>query len=160
VIQPYAQTDWSGRTVRAAFATTDPILAIFFAVIRREAVRSIRNGGFLIEPSRGAISPGAVKSEIVIERFYFFTVEEADSSGRSDLLADGFVHVVDRDGFATSDAPIRFDEWRSPSVGPVVMRLPVSPEDFPFRGSIVRHGDESVVHSWLRYKERLARQAG
>ncbi len=142
-LKPRPQTDWSGKPVEAVFATADPIWAIFFATLDRgKCVGSIRNGGFLVESPGGAL-----------ERFYFFSVDETNRD--VELLTNGFVHVVPSDGFATLRTPVRFDEWHNPSPVPVLARVAVGPEDFPFRDAITRHGSESVFASQLQYRARL-----
>jgi hypothetical protein len=142
-LMPRAQDDWSGRPINAVFATSDPIWSIFFATINRAAVNgSIRNGGLLI-----------VTPQTTSERYYFFSVEESGTARQ--VLQPGYVHLLEREGFQTSAAPVRFDEWHQDEPVRVVKRLPVSIEDFPFRSSIARHPAEPTVASWSNYRKRI-----
>jgi len=144
VLEPGPQTDWSGRPIQAVFATADPIWPMFFATMNWSRLAgSIRNGGFLVE-----------KMNRECERFYLFSAN-TDSTG-SDLFQKGTVHLVDREGFATNPCPVRFDEWHCPSPVPVLARLDVELQDFPFRDAVTRHTEEESVYlTWLRYRSRV-----
>jgi hypothetical protein len=130
VFEPNDQTDWDGRPVRAVFATSDGIWPIFFAVVNRARVRSLRNGCL---PGRNGTS-------------YWFSIE-ADPA-HSDSWRDGFVYVLPRDGFTPH--PIG-SEWTCPHPVRPLTRLPVSPSDFPFLGRVLSHKrSESTVTTILK----------
>lgn len=144
-LEPRAQDDWIGRPINAVFATSDPIWSIFFATINRAAVDgSIRNGGLLIDVPQSAN-----------ERYYFFSVSEGGAAGQ--VLQPGYVHLLRREGFQASSAPVRFDEWHGEEAVRVVKRLAVGVGDFPFAGVIARHPVEARVATWVNYRRRVFR---
>jgi hypothetical protein len=69
---------------------------------------------------------------------------------------DGVVHVVSRAGFEpTGQGPVRFDEWANTERVPIVAKIPIAPEDFPFLENVTGHSqDEPPTETWLRFKER------
>jgi len=143
-LKPGPQSDWNGKPIRAVFATSDPIWPIFFATLKTESLGgSIRNGGFLVDVNG------------FHRRYCFFSVHEA--SQLNQLWAQGTVYIVDRNGFTTNPAPVRFDEWHHLDSVPVVGRLKVDLEDFPFVDSVTTHRNgESGYLTWLQYKSRLS----
>lgn len=104
---------------------------------------SIRNGGLLIDTPRATH-----------ERYYVFSV--AESGTPRQVLRPGYVHLLEREGFVTSDAPVRFDEWHRQEPVRVVKRLPVSTEDFLFRDAIARHPDEPTSATGWNYRKRIS----
>ena len=142
---PGPQTRWDQVPIEAVFATSDPIWPMFFATMNWEVLQgSVRNGGFAVETGDGSL-----------ERYYFFSADTGDDE--SDVLMEGHVHIVPRSGFTTNPAPVRIDEWHSTSAVPVLARLRVEPDVFPFREMISRHtSDEPVQVTWHQYRESLS----
>jgi hypothetical protein len=143
-LEPREQTDWSGAPTVAVFASGDGIWPLFFALLNRSTWRgSIRNACLVVD-----LAPQES------ERFYFFSVNKETLAG--DAWTDGVVHVLPRDTFEpTGRGPVRFDEWSSKAAVPIVARIPVSPQDFPFLGNVTGHAeDEPPLETWLRFKER------
>jgi hypothetical protein len=142
-LTPRPQTDFDGNPTEAVFATGDGVWPIFFAIVDRATFRgSMRNGCFVVD------RPAP-------QRYYFFSVNK-------DWLAqnawcNGTVYVLPKTHFRQSDTnPIHFDEWVSQTTVRPLMKLPVSPSDFPFLSRVAGHTErESIFVSWLRYKERV-----
>ena len=137
--------DWNGNPIQAVFATRDPFWPLYFALLNRQALSgSLRNGCFLVEHS---------SSEV--ERFYFFSVHQDDL--HANIWSDGFVYILPGDTFhPTTSGTIRFDEWASEQAVPVIAKLPVSPNDFPFLHKVAGHEEsESIFTTWLSYKKRI-----
>ena len=146
---PGPQTRWDQVPIEAVFATSDPVWPVFFATMNWDVLQgSVRNGGFAVETGDASL-----------ERYYFFSADTGDDEG--DVLTEGHIYMVSRDGFTTNPAAVRIDEWHSPRAVPVLARLRVEPDDFPFRDMIARHhSDEPVQVSWHRYKERVSQAGG
>jgi hypothetical protein len=145
VLEPKAQNDWNGHSVRAVFATRDMFWPMYFALLNRSALTgSLRNGCFLVE-----------QAPFQEERFYFFSVNQENLA--SDIWSDGFVYILPGDSFhPTTSGQVRFDEWASEQAVSVIAKLPVSPADFPFLRQVSGHDEkESIFATWLRYKGRL-----
>jgi hypothetical protein len=104
---------------------------------------SIRNGCFDVE-----VPPQ-------LESFYFFSVNQ--ESLRSKIWSDGVIYILRGDTFRpTTSGTVHFDEWASEEAVPVVAKLRVSPDDFPFLHQVTGHDEnESIFTTWLKYKERL-----
>ena len=146
VLEPREQIDWNGNPIQAVFATRDPFWLLYFALLDRQVLSgSLRNGCFLIE-----------RSSSQVERFYFFSVNQEDL--QKNIWSDGFVYLLPGDTFyPTTKGNIRFDEWASEQAVPVVAKLPVSPDDFPFLHQVSGHEEsESIFTTWLLYKERIS----
>lgn len=145
LLEPRDQIDWNGTSQRAVFATGDAFWPMYFALLDRDVLAgSIRNGCFVVER---AVSE--------IQRFYFFSVNE-ESLG-SNIWSDGTVYILPEEPFRpTTGGEIRFDEWASEQAAPVIAKLQISPEDFPFLRQVTGHNEnESIFTTWLRYKGRL-----
>lgn len=142
-LKPGPQSDWSGKPIKAVFATSDPIWSIFFATLNTKSLGgSIRNGGFLVEASNE------------LKRYYFFSVHAASELAK--LWTQGTVHIIDRKDFTSNSVAVRFDEWHHLEPVPVTARIDVNAEDFPFSNSVSAHQDGETVHqTWLLYKTRL-----
>ena len=139
------QIDWNGNPLQAVFATRDPFWPLYFALPNRQRLSgSLRNGCFLVEHSSSQV-----------ERFYFFSVNQEDL--KKNIWSNGFVYILPSDRFhPTTKGNIRFDEWASEQAVPVVAKLPVLPQDFPFLHQVSGHAEsESIFTTWLRYKERI-----
>jgi hypothetical protein len=144
VLEPALQTDYSGRQIRAVFASGDGIWPLFFAVVDHATYRgSLRNGCWVITDHKGRS-----------ERFYFFSLNQAML--KQGPWTDGTIYILPREGFAqTSRGIVRFDEWASETAVRPVAKLPVSPEDLPLLAQVTGHEEtESMLVSWLLFKRR------
>jgi hypothetical protein len=141
---PNQQTDYNGRRMTAVFATGDGVWPIFFAVLDQASYSgSLRNGCFVVTDHKGAE-----------RRFYFFSINAEMRRRRP--WTDGMVYVLPRGSFEpTSRGTLRFDEWASPDPVQPLVKLPVSPSDFPFLHAVTGHDEgESIYVSWWRFKKR------
>lgn len=115
---------------QAVFATSDPVWAIYFAVLRRHRPFGTRNGSLGI--AGGQVYP----------RWYHFSIRRPlDTATR---FGPGSLYVLPRAPF-TAEPPYRgvFDtaQWVSPSPVRPLARIDVTPNDFPFLNSVVSHRD-------------------
>jgi hypothetical protein len=129
---------------RAVFATDDPVWAMWFALLARgHGLRSTRNGAWSI--------CGDVQN-----RLYFFSVDSDQPN--AELLSDGWLYVLPRDGFTAEPAVARLiqsGQWVNPNPVRPLARFAVAPADFPFTSVIGRH---TSTESMLRtlWKARTA----
>ena len=142
-LTPRSQTDFDGNPVNAVFATGDCVWPMFFAIVDQTTFRgSMRNGCFVVDGSEP-------------QRYYFFSVYK-EWLAKSEWC-NGTIYVLPKATFRRSDTnAIRFDEWICEAPVRPLMKLPISPSDFPFLSRVAGHNEkESIYVSWLRYKERV-----
>jgi hypothetical protein len=148
-LEPKEQTDFSGKRVKAVFATRDSIWSIFFAILDMSQYQgSLRNACWVIgDGTRGE------------NRYYFFSINR---SPMEDVWTDGMVYILPGEEFAAaSRGVVRFDEWLCNSSMDPIARLPIAARDFPFKSRVAVHKEgESMLISWLRYKGRTRRPVG
>jgi hypothetical protein len=131
---------------QAVYATSDPVWAIYFAVLQRGTRFSTRNGSIGI--AGGGVYP----------RRYFFSV----NASAGERFGTGSLYILPRDGFV-AEPPFRgvFDtaQWVSPTAVRSLARLDVTPDDFPFRHLVVTHSDrEPMLVTWAKSALRARRQ--
>jgi hypothetical protein len=115
--EPRGQETYTGDPVEAVFATDDGIWVLFFAVVARPPVWSLRNACNV----RGG------------RRRYFFAIDTDPLAAQS--WTDGAVYLLPPDTFMqTYDA-----EWISPTPVRPRARLAVSRADFPYADRVFRH---------------------
>jgi hypothetical protein len=115
--EPRGQETYTGDPVEAVFATDDGIWVLFFAVIARPPVWSLRNAC-------------NVRSD---RRRYFFAIDTDPAAPES--WTDGAVYLLPPDTFTqTYDA-----EWISSSPVRPRARLAVTRADFPYADRVFRH---------------------
>lgn len=115
--EPRAQDTYTGDPVEAVFGTDDGIWVLFFAVIARPPVWSLRNACNV----RGD------------RRRYFFAIDSDPDAAES--WTDGAVYLLPPDTFTqTYDA-----EWISPTPVRPRARLAVTRTDFPYADRVFRH---------------------
>jgi hypothetical protein len=130
--EPRAQETYTGEPVEAVFATDDGIWVLFFAVVARPPVWSLRNACNV----RGD------------RRRYFFAIDTDPGAAKS--WTDGAVYLLPLDTFTqTYDA-----EWISPTPVRPRARIAVSRADFPYAGHVFRH---RFGESDAAFMARLAR---
>lgn len=147
ILTPRIQENYRGDEIRAVFASSDAIWAMFFAIIDRERYRgSLRNGSFLLS------RPGKNS-----ERYYFFSINK-EMVGKSPWRS-GSVYILPRASFNQSGTgSVRFDEWFSEEPVIPTAKIDISPGDFPLFERVGTHSEsESIYLTWIKYKKRLKR---
>ena len=115
--EPRGQKTYTGKPVDAVFATDDGMWVLFFAVVARPPVWSLRNACNV----RGD------------RRRYFFAIDTDPAAPES--WTDGAVYLLPPDTFTqTYDA-----EWISPTPVRPRARLAVTRSDFPYANNVFRH---------------------
>jgi hypothetical protein len=120
---------------QAVFATSDPVWAIYFAVLQRHRPFGTRNG------SLGLAGAG------VYPRWYHFSIQRPlDLAAR---FGPGSIYILPRGPFSL-EPPLRgvFDtaQWVSPKPVEPLARIDVTPDDFPLLDMVVTHRDRDP---WL-----------
>jgi hypothetical protein len=144
VLEPLEQTDYSGKRIKAVFASRDGIWSMFSAILNTTGYRgSLRNGCWVV--GRGSRE----------QRFYFFSVNEQMMAERT--WTEGMIYILPGRTFELTDRRVvRFDEWASREAVKPIAKLAVGPGDFPFLGQVAGHREgESILKSWLWYKRRV-----
>jgi hypothetical protein len=115
--EPRPQTRATGEPATAVFATPDPVWPLYFAILRRDVVRSLRN----------------MPLYAAGRRFYYFSLSEP----LEDAIGDaGFVYLLPAETFGPGWGKL---EWESAAPVRPLCRLPVTPADFPFLDRVLRH---------------------
>jgi hypothetical protein len=130
-LEPADQGDLLGRPVRAVFASSDGVWAMFFAILDWSRVVGTFNGCQRLPSPEGE------------RKGYVFTVF-TNTQPRSPFRR-GWVYFLDRSAFAVSlDADGHSsDEWLSNGPVKPLARLAVTPEEFPFLDDItIRRADD------------------
>jgi hypothetical protein len=124
---------------KAVFATTDPIWAMFFAVVDRVRYRlTLANGCILLLDADGRPGPP----------HYFFSITGAALRERP--WRTGYVYFLPADTFVAQPTgtyaghAARIPQLASPVAVTPVARLQVAPEDFPFLAEIRGHEDSRL----------------
>ena len=121
-------TAWGNQT--AVYASSDPIWAIYFAVLRRDGgFRGTRNGALRAGPLR----------------LYFFAHNrEAESPER---FGPGTLYLLPSGTFEAQPSVLGIDPCHLVSHVPVqpLARVPVTPEDFPFRDAVVHYRQREPI---------------
>jgi hypothetical protein len=123
---------------QAVYATSDPVWAMYFALLRRGRPFSTRNGSMGLNRE-------------LYPRWYFFFLRGGYDG---DPFADGWVYLLPRALFIP-EPPLagKLDtaQWVSSSAVQPVERVAVKPSDFPFRDLVVTHRErEPMFVTWLR----------
>lgn len=123
---------------QAVYATSDPVWAMYFALLRRGRPFSTRNGSMGM-PDK------------LYPRWYFFSLRGGHEGAP---FAGGWIYLLPRAGF-TAEPPLagRLDtaQWVSSSAVRPVERIAVKPSDFPFRDLLVTHRErEPMFVTWIR----------
>lgn len=134
-LEPRDQSDWSGRPIRAVFATSDGIWPLFFATVNRNHVSRLRNN----------CVPSGNRSH------YLFSIDADPATPRS--WRPGSVYVLPRATFVPSTHPA---EWHSPTRVEPLARLAVTVDDFPLRRLVFRH--EPAEPLWRTYARAWIRR--
>lgn len=143
ILEPKAQTDYSGKRISAVFASRDGIWPMFFAVVNTAGYRgSLRNGCWIVGRGSGE------------RRFYFFSLNK--EMLRPGIWTEGTIYILPGDSFeATDTGVVRFDEWASKDAVRPIGKLAIKPENFPYLDRVAGHREgEPMFNSWLKYKPR------
>ena len=124
---------------KAVFATTDPIWAMFYAVVDRDRYRlTLNNGCILLMDAEG--SPG-------LPHYYFSITGDAL---REQPWRTGYVYFLPEETFVAQSAgtyaghAARIPQLASPVAVTPFARLQVTPGDFPFLAQIRGHEDSRL----------------
>jgi len=125
---------------KAVFATTDPIWAMFYAIVDREGHEITLNNGCIavLDSSGRAGTP-----------HYYFSISR--QALEQDPWRSGYVYLLPADSFV-EQPPGRFGghtarvpQLASPVAVAPFARLRVSPDDFPFLAQVRGHEDERLA---------------
>lgn len=123
----------------AVFATTDPIWAMYYAVVDRDRYALTRNNGCLVLLDAEGRD---------CERYYYFSVSRGALPRRP--WRTGYLYLLPADGFVAqppatyAGRPARVPQLASPVAVRPLARLRVAPRDFPFLGQVRGHDDERL----------------
>ena len=122
VLEPRAESDNAGRVIHAVFAASDGVWSMFFAILDRKPYPFSVNNGCRREPG------GTV--------YYFSTSTLHDRPWTDGMMyvmpRDSFEQLPDRDGNPT-------EQWMSRVAVRPLVKLPVTPVDFPFLHQVQYH---------------------
>ena len=124
---------------KAVFATTDPIWAMYYAIVDRDRYRlTLSNGCILLLDAEGR--PGVPH--------YFFSI--TGDALREQPWRTGYVYLLPAETFVSQPADTyaghtaRVPQLASPVAVTPFARLQVAPEDFPFLAQIRGHEDSRL----------------
>lgn len=125
---------------KAVFATSDPVWAMFYAIVDRDRHEiTLNNGCIFLLDAEGR--PGVP--------YYYFSISRQVLPERP--WRDGYVYLLPADSFVEQAAgeygghTARVPQLASPVPVAPFARLRVSPDDFPFLGQIRGHEDERLA---------------
>lgn len=132
--EPREQSLFTGKPVKAVFASSDGVWSTFFACIRREGyVGSLRNACLTSSTKKG------------IRRYYYFSVNKEH---KGDLWTEGTIYILPKESFKQGGIK---DEWICEEEVKPLAKLSVTPEDFPFKEQVSRHNEkDSVLKTMVR----------
>jgi hypothetical protein len=133
---------------QAVYASDDPVWAMYFAVLRKQGLRWTKNSCSRV------VGDGRDR----LPRYAFAIDPEAPMDGR---LGSGTIYVLPREAFQ-AEAPLLgvIDPCHLVAKGevPVLAKLRVEPEDFPFADAIFRAGRVGELRFALaHWRARAAR---
>jgi hypothetical protein len=129
-----------GTHLTGVYAASDAIRPMYFATVARGRGRQGLYNGAVVFGSGSAL-----------RRYYFFAIltDPADPAS----WTDGTVYLLPPDTFRHMHA----EEWISDRPVRPLARLPVSPDDFPFRSSTVRFSEHEPFRQIRRRFRQQAR---
>lgn len=140
-------TEFGNR--QAVYATDDPVWAIYFAILQRHGSFGTRNG------SIGVAGAG------LYPRWYFFSLTRP--LDRATRFGDGFLYVLPRRTFESQPpglGVVNTAQWVSEQAVRPLVRLDVTPADFPFLDAVAAHrGREPMLVTLARVAARRQRSA-
>jgi hypothetical protein len=119
---------------QAVFATTDPVWAIYFAILRRMKPFGTRNGSM------------AVAGSSIYPRWYTFSLlPPVDLDAR---FGPGFLYVLPREPFRPEPpqlGALDTAQWVSPTQVRPLVRVEVGPDDFPFLAAVGTYSEREPI---------------
>jgi hypothetical protein len=121
---------------RAVFATSDPIWAMFYAIVDRTRHRLTLNNGCLVLDDTG-------------DAYYYFSVSRQALPLRP--WRTGYLYLLSADTFVEQPGgvyagrPAHIPQLASPVAVEPFARLRIAPRSFPFLGRIRGHDDERLA---------------
>ena len=121
---------------KAVFATSDPIWAMFYAIVDRRRHRLTLNNGCLVLEDTG-------------EAYYYFSVSRDALAKRP--WRTGYLYLLPADTFVEQPGALyaghqaRVPQLASPVAVAPFARLRLAPRSFPFLGRIRGHDDERLA---------------
>jgi hypothetical protein len=121
---------------RAVFATSDPIWAMFYAIVGRARHRLTLNNGCLVLDDTG-------------ETYYYFSVSRQALARRPWRM--GYLYFLPAETFVEQPGALyagqraRVPQLASPVAVTPFARLRIAPRSFPFLGRIRGHDDERLA---------------
>jgi len=137
--EPREQTLFNNETVKAVFATKDPIWPMFYAILNKEnIVDNFRNG--------------CLRGKGRNYHFYSLTKETVEK----DPWMDGMLYLLPSENFSlVGKGPVSFDEWISYEYVKPIAKIQIQPKDFYFINKVSTHNiNESLIKTWFLYKIR------
>lgn len=132
----------------AVFASSDPLWAMFFALVNRPYAKSFRNG------SLASIGNPA-------KRRYYLSADVPDAEP---LLTPGWMYVVSDEGFRSEPSPrglIETGQWVSTDPVRPLAAVAVSPADYPLAAAVRRHQpDERTLTTLWQSRRQWSASAG
>jgi len=122
---------------KAVFATSDPIWAMFYAIVDRDRYDITLNNGCII---------------VLDEDFpphYYFSISRGALAQRP--WRTGYVYLLPAEGFVEQESgpyggyQARVPQLASPEAVAPFARIRITPDDFPFLGDIRGHDDERLA---------------
>jgi hypothetical protein len=122
---------------KAVFATSDPVWAMFYAVVDRDRLPITIANGCIVLDGEGQLP------------HYFFSISQGHLPQRP--WRTGHLYFLPAEGFVEQPAdmfagrPARVPQLASPVEVAPVARLEVGPDDFPFLAAIRGHDDDRLA---------------
>jgi hypothetical protein len=126
---------------KAVFATSDPVWAMFYAIVDRDRYETTLNNGCIVLLDSKGRPDGAP--------YYYFSIGR--DALRERPWRSGYVYLLPADSFVEQPAGVyaglsaRIPQLASPVPVTPFARLRVSPGDFPFLEQIRGHEDERLA---------------
>ena len=131
-----------GTELRAVVACDDAIWPLFYAVVNRERIEAMFTNCLHVgRPPR-------------LRRFYMFAI--VGDPAADETWMPGVVYALPRDGFRHEWG----NEWVSEQRLQPLLRVPVTPADFPLRESVVGLSDTGELRRVVRHLRASKRPAG
>ncbi|MCT2535137.1 hypothetical protein NC661_11505 [Aquibacillus koreensis] len=119
--EPRTQTLANGIPVKAVFASSDGIWSLFFAVVNRKSVHSLRNMCITIPTQKG------------IKRYYYFSIAKQNNDR---YWTNGTIYILPKCTFEQGGVK---SEWITNQHVTPLAKINVSPSNFPFCDQVSKH---------------------
>ncbi|WP_088105520.1 hypothetical protein [Halalkalibacter urbisdiaboli] len=130
--EPREQTLFTGKLVKAVFASSDSVWSMFFALVnKQDYVGSLRNACFTAQTKKG------------LKRYYYFSLNRAY---KGEYWAPGTIYLFPRKDFEQGGVA---NEWICKHKISPLARIKITEEDFPFMNDISRHLESDSLFKTL-----------